>query len=225
MVTICQFKTWLAEHKDPKPDWMHRKCCHTFAQDINQPDQLLQEQHKPATGSDDDDDTTHPGCENSVCFVGDLNPESVLADLSERPKNSTRQSRVRVWIGLSNERQDLPSNLEAPDWSSRTSQLKRPRNSGGYMSEPSSTSISARYGAFTVLPAETQRSLIKLYISHVHPFLLLTDVDSFLSSFEQGKASNFLILAICLTASKFSEAAPSLRWKDQGSNRPCKGIR
>jgi Fungal specific transcription factor domain len=159
---------------------------------------------------------------DTVRFVGDLNPESILSDFSERPKGSTRQSRVGVWIeAKGDETQDLPS-IADEDRAQVTSPSSRPRNSRVPPRHAHLLHFLQDAGAFTILPLASQQFLVKLYVSHVHPFLPLIDVDSFLPSFERGEASNFLVLAICLTASKSSEAAPYLRWEIEGPVVPAR---
>jgi Fungal specific transcription factor domain len=153
-----------------------------------------------------------------VRFVGDLNPESFLvADLSERPVGSARQSRIGVWIeGSGDEAQNPSGNANSHDHTLHASSSSKPRALTAAARHPSLLCFLQDTGAFTVLPAATQKSLIELYVSHVHPFLPLVDIGSFLPGFERGEASNFLVLAICLTASRSSDAAPFLRWDADG---------
>jgi Fungal specific transcription factor domain len=160
-----------------------------------------------------------------IRFVGDLNPESVLvADLSEHPKGSPRQSRIGVWIeGSGDEVQNLPGTADSDDHTLHASSSSKPRVlTAAAARHPSLLRFLQDTGAFTVLPAPTQKSLIELYVSHVHPFLPLVDIGSFLPSFERGEASNFLVLAICLTASRSSDAAPYLRWDADGPVVPAR---
>jgi Fungal specific transcription factor domain len=77
-------------------------------------------------------------------------------------------------------------------------------------------------GAFTVLPTASQKSLVEVYAAQVHPLLPLIDLDVFLSQFERGEASAFLVLAICLTASRSSAAARFLRWEADGPLMPAR---
>jgi Fungal specific transcription factor domain len=194
-----------------------RKCHHTFPPISSQLTHANRRAQKPEIHLAANDTPKSTPLE-AVRFVGDLNPESVLADLSERPNGSVRQSQVGVWIEASEEEgQDLSSTNEGenrselPSSSSRTARRAciAPRH-------PHLLQFLDDIGAFTVLPALTQKSLIELYISYVHPFLPLVDLDSFLSSVERGEASDLLVLAICLTASKSSEAAQILRWDPEG---------
>jgi Fungal specific transcription factor domain len=193
---------------------LQRKCCHTFAERDIKSNQASCNPPEPdiSVESEGISQSEHV---DSVRFVGELNPESVLSDLGERPKGSLRQSRVGVWIeARGDEGQGLPSTAE-----DRVPLLSFPSRSGASRLAPRHPAL-LRFlqdtGAFAILPLASQRPLIDLYFSHVHPFLPLIDAESFFLRFQKGQASNFLILAICLTASKSAEAARSLRWDTEG---------
>lgn len=197
-----------------------RKCYHTFAVKAAHPTKASNGPAAPETLFDVNEASQLKQVD-SVRFVGDLNPESILADLSERPKGSARESRIGVWIETSeDEVQDAPSE----DGTQHTSLSNRARRTTVAPSHPHLLRFLQDTGAFIALPTTSQRHLIELYISRVHPFLPLVNVVSFCSTFERGVASPFLVLAICLTASKSSDATSFLRWEADGPLVPARAF-
>jgi Fungal specific transcription factor domain len=202
---------------------VQRKCHHTFAQETVQPSHAFQEHCEPEK-SLEAEVASQPKHSDSVRFVGDLNPESVLADLSDGAEGSTRKCRVGVWIGACRGKVESPPRSCAEDriHHAASSSSSRPQVTTLAPQHPHLKRFLQDTGAFTVLPKPSQKSLVEIYTAHVHPFLPLIDLDAFLSQFERGEASNSLVLAICLTASRSSEAARFLRWEPDGPLVPAR---
>jgi Fungal specific transcription factor domain len=200
---------------------VQRKCYHTFAQDTVQPTQAFQgpDEHERSLEAEV---ASQPKHNDSVRFVGDLNPESVLANLSDGPGGSTRKSRVGVWIEARRGDVRDPPRSWAEDRIHHASSSSRPPVATPAPQHHHLIRFLQDTGAFTILPQASQQSLVEIYAAHVHPFLPLIDLDAFQSKLERGDASTFLVLAICLTASRSSEAAPFLRWETKGPIVPAR---
>jgi Fungal specific transcription factor domain len=146
-----------------------------------------------------------------VRFVGDIHPESILTDLAEQPEGTDHRNRVGVWVAANTDTlQDFAradpghdrTKEATPNWARRSRSAPLNLNLMRYLQD---------MGAFLILPKRTQEALISIYFTHIHPLIPLVDKDSFLSAFSKGESSNLLVLAICLAASKSSEAAPYLQ--------------
>jgi len=199
---------------------VQRKCHHTF-QETSQPPHAIQGHYEPQN-SPEAEVASQPKHNNSVRFVGDLNPESVLAALSDVAEGSTRKSRVGVWIEVSRRQVGNPTRSCAEDRIHHASSSSRPRVATLAPQHHHVIRFLQDTGAFIVLPKASQQSLVEVYTAHVHPFLPPIDLDGFRSKFERKEASAFLVLAICLTASRSSEAARFLRWEADGPLVPAR---
>lgn len=156
-----------------------------------------------------------------IRFVGDLNPESILTDLSSRSRGATRISRVGTWVEQSRVLQDeLPQeDLGPPKAGDKTpiNVEKYGKVEGG---RRTLTGHQRNYlqavGAFRVLPKPTQDALITTYIACLDGLLPILNGYKLLREFAEGCCSIFLIQAICLVTCKTEEAAPFLRLYDDG---------
>ena len=157
-----------------------------------------------------------------IRFVGDLNPESILTDLSSRAQGSQRISRVGTWVEQSREIQhELPPEELGP--LPKTGD-KTPINVEKYGKVEGGrrtlTGHQRNYlqavGAFRVLPKATQDALITTYIACLDGLLPIMNGTKLLRDYMDGRCSIFLIQAICLVTCKTEEAAPYLRLYDDG---------
>jgi Fungal specific transcription factor domain len=189
-----------------------KRCHHTFANDSTG-DNLYQE----------DLDSVLPNLahQEPIRFVGDLNAESILTDLSRRSKGAIRQSRVGTWVEPSEEaeqptqdeaqrnigtRQSLPQTVEKfakTERSKRTITLHEKQ----YLQA---------VGAFRVLPQATQEFLVTSYIRRIDSLLPIIDGSRFLQEYVAGTASIFLVQAMCMVTCKSEEASPYLRLTEEG---------
>ncbi|RMD43338.1 hypothetical protein DV735_g1714, partial [Chaetothyriales sp. CBS 134920] len=165
----------------------------------------------------------------AIRFVGDTNPESILADLSSRSKGSPRISRIGTWV----ERQNGPSIAndeiinaqfeERPPPGPKSGE-KTPTNVEKYgKGEGGRRTLPAHYrnylqsvGAFRVLPKATQDALITTYIACIDGILPVLDGGKLLRDYTAGRASIFLIQAVCLVTCKIPEVSGFLRLYENG---------
>ena len=158
-----------------------------------------------------------------IRFVGDLNPESILTDLSSRSQGGERISRVGTWVQHEKPPGDvLQVRFEDPP-SAKTGE-KNPGNVEKYgKGEGGRRTLTTTYrnylqavGAFRVLPKSTQDALITTYISCIDPLLPILDGGELLRQYTSGRASIFLIQAVCLITCKITEVAVYLRLFEDG---------
>jgi len=154
-----------------------------------------------------------------VRFIGDLNPESILTDLSSRPEGTNRVSRVGTWIERRREQEDgrpVESPSEASDNNPRNVERYGKYEGGRRLLTSYQRDYLRAVGAFRVLPKATQDALINIYIACIDGLIPIIDSGKFLRDYSSGGASLFLIQAICLVACKTEEAVPYLRLFDGG---------
>ncbi|EXJ64662.1 hypothetical protein A1O7_01000 [Cladophialophora yegresii CBS 114405] len=159
-----------------------------------------------------------------IRFVGDLNPESILTDLSSRKQGTQRISRVGTWIEQSRDVQDSlpPDDLGPPP--PQKSGEKTPLNVEKYGKVEGGrrtlTGHQRNYlqavGAFRVLPKATQDAMITTYIACFDGLLPILNGMKLLKDYSEGRCSIFLMQAICLVTCKTEEAAAYLRLYDDG---------
>ncbi|RMZ75512.1 hypothetical protein DV737_g5267, partial [Chaetothyriales sp. CBS 132003] len=164
-----------------------------------------------------------------IRFVGDTNPESILANLSSRAKGSPRISRIGTWV----ERQKGPNiangevinaHFEDRPLPGPKSGEKTPTNVEKYgKGEGGRRTLPAHYrnylqsvGAFRVLPKATQDALITTYIACIDGILPVLDGGKLLRDYTAGRASIFLIQAVCLVTCKIPEVSGFLRLYENG---------
>ncbi|KAJ9608750.1 hypothetical protein H2200_006521 [Cladophialophora chaetospira] len=159
-----------------------------------------------------------------IRFVGDLNPESILTDLSSRNKGAQRISRVGTWVEQSRDMQDsLPPEDLGPPIQQKSGE-KTPLNVEKYGrvegGRRTLTGHQRNYlqavGAFRVLPKATQDALVTTYIACFDGLLPILNGIKLLKDFSEGRCSIFLMQAICLVTCKTDEAGPYLRLYDDG---------
>lgn len=153
--------------------------------------------------------------------MGDLNPESILTDLSSRAKGATRISRVGTWVEQSRSLQDeLPPEDMGPPKSGEKTPINVEKYGKGEGGRRILTGHQRNYlqavGAFRVLPKATQDALITTYIACLDGILPILNGIKLLRDYTDGRCSIFLIQAICLVTCKTEEAAPYLRLYDDG---------
>ena len=156
-----------------------------------------------------------------IRFVGDLNPESILTDLSSRSHGGERISRVGTWVQHEKPPgEELQVRFEDPP---KTGE-KYPGNVEKYgKGEGGRRTLTTTYrnylqavGAFRVLPKSTQDALVTTYISCIDPLLPILDGGELLRQYTSGRASIFLIQAVCLVTCKITEVADYLRLFEDG---------
>ncbi|KIV90534.1 hypothetical protein PV10_07827 [Exophiala mesophila] len=189
-----------------------KRCHHTFQRD---PDQQADtdglERVLP--------NLTH---KEPIRFVGDLNPESILTDLSSRPDGAKRISRIGTWVEQSRHARDgLPAEDLGPVTKAGE---KTPINVEKYGKVEGGRRVLTGHqrnylqavGAFRVLPKATQDALVSTYIACIDGILPIIDGIKLLKDYTDGKCSIFLLQAICLVTCKTEEAASYLRLYDDG---------
>lgn len=159
-----------------------------------------------------------------IRFVGDLNPESILTDLSSRRQGGPRISRVGTWVEQSRDMQDSlpPEDLGPPP--PMKSGEKTPLNVEKYGKVEGGrrtlTGHQRNYlqavGAFRVLPKATQDAMVTTYIACFDGLLPILNGIKLLKDYSEGRCSIFLMQAICLVTCKTEEAGPYLRLYDDG---------
>ncbi|KIW90501.1 uncharacterized protein Z519_09147 [Cladophialophora bantiana CBS 173.52] len=159
-----------------------------------------------------------------IRFVGDLNPESILTDLSSRKQGTQRISRVGTWVEQSRDLQNglPPEDLGPPP--PQKSGDKTPLNVEKYGKVEGGrrtlTGHQRNYlqavGAFRVLPKATQDALVTTYIACFDGLLPILNGIKLLRDYTEGRCSIFLMQAICLVTCKTEEAAAYLRLYDDG---------
>ena len=145
-----------------------------------------------------------------VRFVGDLNPESVLRDLSSRKKGDPRECDVGVFVDpvLQAETNGVQQATSPNELDGRKSSLAVDRHGKidrGFrtLSIPEKTYLHS-VGAFLKLPKITEDVLITTYISCLDGILPILDGAKLLHDYKAvpRRVSPFLILAMCLIACK-----------------------
>jgi hypothetical protein len=197
-----------------------KKCRHTF-QDASGDGMGENDPHDSIIGGAASDFAPHQT--EIIRFVGDTNPESILTDISNRPKGAPRPHRLGTWIEPSagGDQEHSPASMPA--------ELTNPAQ--GAVAAPAEKKDQRRMsihqerylrgiGAFRVLPQRTQDVLVTLYFSCIDPVLPLFDDGMFLHQFRQGSASNLLINAICLVSCKTEDATGYLRLTENGPILP-----
>ncbi|KAK5083650.1 hypothetical protein LTR05_006154 [Lithohypha guttulata] len=199
-----------------------KKCAHTFAQTTDQ-------QAEKDTAEKVLPQLSH---KEPVKFVGDLNPESVLTDLTQRSKDSPRYSRVGIWVEQSRLEQEqfrrqqeaaarngIANNADASDITAKK-QAAVHRYSKVERGRRTLTGHQKNYlqavGALRVLPKATQDALVTTYVACIDPLFPVIACKKLLQDYTNGEASVFLIQAICLVACKTQEAVPYLRLYEDG---------
>lgn len=196
----------------PKCRSAKKRCHHTFQRD---PDQQA---------DTDGLDRVLPNLTHKepIRFVGDLNPESILTDLSSRLEGGKRISRVGTWVEQSRHLQDhLPQEDLGPVLKHGE---KTPINVEKYGKieggRRTLTGHQRNYlqavGAFRVLPKATQDALFTTYIACFDGILPVFDGGKLLRDYTEGRCSIFLLQAIALVTCKTEEAAPYLRLYEDG---------
>ena len=158
-----------------------------------------------------------------VRFVGDLNPESILTDLSSRSKGSNRISRIGTFVEQSKAPpEDLQIQYAEPPALRNGERLpvnveKYGKGDGG---RRTLTTLHRNYlqavGAFRVLPKATQTAMVATYIACIAGLLPILDGSKLLQDFARGDASIFLVQAICLVTCKVPEVSEFLRLFEDG---------
>jgi hypothetical protein len=145
-----------------------------------------------------------------VRFVGDLNPESVLRDLSSRKKGEPRDCDVGVFVDpvLQAETNGLQQATSPNELNGRKPAVVVDRHGKidrGFrtLTIPERTYLHS-VGAFLRLPKTTEDILITTYFSCIDGILPILDGAKFLHDFaaKPRRVSPFLILAMCLIACK-----------------------
>ena len=192
-----------------------KKCPHTFDRSGG----------KDAVFNNNTTSELDPGQHSDpVRFIGDLDPESVIRDLSTRARGNPRPSRLGVFVQKEEEEEEHHQRLRNPVSAETTSQATTQSLPGAEIYVLSTQFANAHQrqylqdvGAFRVLPSSTVDVLVVNYFSYIDSILEpLIDGDVFLKEFRQGAASNFLINAICLVAAKTPEVALYLQLSEHG---------
>lgn len=84
-----------------------------------------------------------------------------------------------------------------------------------HLAEPQQSYLTS-VGTFRVLPKATQDILVTTYIACINGLLPILNSRKLLRQYSTGRASKFLIQAICLTACKTEQAVPYLRLSETG---------
>ncbi|RMZ89488.1 hypothetical protein DV736_g3272, partial [Chaetothyriales sp. CBS 134916] len=164
-----------------------------------------------------------------IRFVGDTNPESILADLSSRSKGSPRISRIGTWVerqkgpNIANDEiinahfEDRPPPVPKSGEKTPTNVEKYGKGEGGRRTLPAHyRNYLQSVGAFRVLPKATQDALITTYIACIDGILPVLDGGKLLQDYTAGRASIFLIQAVCLVTCKIPEVSGFLRLYENG---------
>ena len=189
-----------------------KRCRHTFDQ-VKQSEDSTESHLDAGQGTLVNGDGQISPEASVIRFVGDMNPESIVTRLLNRPRVDG-PSFVGTWIeppAADEEQQSsLPSNSAVPNahnGSRRAVNIHQER----YLRE---------LGAFRVLPQSTQNVLVTLYFSCIDVVLPLFDDGVFLQKFREGTASSLLINAICLVSCKTEDATDFLRFSLDGPVLP-----
>ena len=158
-----------------------------------------------------------------VRFVGDLNPESILTDLSSRSKGSNRVSRIGTFVEQSKARpEDLQIQFAEPPSTKNGEKLpfnveKYGKGDGGRrtLTAPHRNYLQA-VGAFRVLPKDTQDAMITTYISCIDGLIPILNGGNLLRDYTSSNISIFLVQAICLVTCKIPEVDQFLRLYEDG---------
>ncbi len=158
-----------------------------------------------------------------VRFVGDLNPESILTDLSSRSKGSNRVSRIGTFVEQSKARpEELQIQFAEPSTTRSGEKLpfnveKYGKGDGGRrtLTAPHRNYLQA-VGAFRVLPKDTQDAMITTYISCIDGLIPILNGGNLLRDYTGGNISIFLVQAICLVTCKIPEVDQYLRLYEDG---------
>lgn len=145
-----------------------------------------------------------------VRFVGDLNPESVLRDLSTRNKDDPRECEVGVFVdpALQAETNGVQLATSPNELNGRRPSLVVDRHGKidrGFrtLSIPERTYLQS-VGAFRKLPKTTETALVATWFSCIDAIVPILDGAQFLKDYASKtvRVSEFLILAICLITCK-----------------------
>ena len=160
--------------------------------------------------------------------MGDLNPESVLAELTES-KVPPRYNRIGVWVEQSRfEQEQYRRQQEAAARNGRTGETETDAKKQAAVQRYSKVEGGRRtltghqknylqaVGALRVLPKATQDALVTTYVACIDPLLPIIDCKKLLQEYTNGEASVFLVQAICLVACKTEEAIPYLKLYEDG---------
>lgn len=211
-----------------------KRCPHTFTKPLD---------GQNASGGGDGAEKVLPNLihKEPIRFVGDLNPESILSDLSNGTKEK-RFSRIATWVPqskldqqeqLRREEEAATHTVAAEEGASNASAaealgvkqaeskaLAVERYSKIERGRRTLTGHQRNYlqavGAFRVLPKDTSDALISLYIAHIDPILPIIDGNKFRQEYLAGEASIWLIQAVCLVACKTVDAFSHLRLYEDG---------
>jgi Fungal specific transcription factor domain len=161
-----------------------------------------------------------------VRFVGDLNPESILTDLSSRAKGSGRViSRIGTWMEQSKAPPvDAQLSIQYAEPPPTKNGVKLPVNVEKYgKGDGGRRTLTTHHrnylqavGAFRVLPKTTQTAMVATYIACIDSLLPILNGSNLLRDYTSGEASIFLIQAICLVTCKIPEVAQFLRLYEDG---------
>ena len=182
-----------------------KRCSHTFSRDSRGNDHEVDQAVSKLVQRD------------YIRFIGDLNPESILTDLSSRAKGAPRPNRLGTWV------QAVPE-LDHHDGAPTTPAAKiipaaeryRQVERGRRTLTGHQKNYLQAVGAFRVLPKLTQDVLIGCYIAHIDPLLPVLDGGRLLAAYNAGNLSTWLLQAVCLVACKSEEAADFLRLTEDG---------
>jgi hypothetical protein len=146
-----------------------------------------------------------------VRFVGDLNPESVLRDLSTRNKNDPRRCEVGVFVdpALQAETNGVQQATSPNELNGRRTSVVFDRHGKidrGFrtLTIPEKTYLQS-VGAFRKLPKTTETALVTTWFSCLDAIVPILDGAQFLKDYAAKpvpKVSPFLILALCLITCK-----------------------
>lgn len=196
-----------------------KRCSHTFAKSTDQ-------QAENDTAEKVLPQLIH---KEPVKFVGDLNPESVLTDLTQRSKDSPRYSRIGIWVEQSRlEQEQFRRQQEAAVRNGTSNEAEAAARKQSAVQRYSKVERSRRtltghqknylqaVGALRVLPKATQDALVTTYVACIDPLFPIIDCKKLLQAYTNGEASVFLVQAICLVACKTEEALPYLKLYEDG---------
>jgi len=148
-----------------------------------------------------------------IRFVGDLNPESVLRDLSSRRRGEPRECDVGVFVdpALQAETNGVQRATSSHELNGRKPSVIVDRHGKidrGFrtLSIPEKTYLQS-VGAFRKLPKTTEDALITTFFSCVDGIFPILDGAQFLHDYAAipRRVSHFLILAMCLITCKIGD--------------------
>ena len=215
---ICQQNRKRAARACASCQKRKKRCSHTFTKNTDQ-------QAEKETAEKVLPQLIH---KEPIKFVGDLNPESVLAELTES-KEPPRYNRIGVWVEQSRfEQEQYRRQQEAAARNGRVGEAETDAKKQAAVQRYSKVERGRRtltghqknylqaVGALRVLPKATQDALVTTYVACIDPLLPIIDCKRLLQEYTNGEASVFLIQAICLVACKTEEAIPYLKLYEDG---------